>query len=210
MQRNTSLKSVFCYSLTIGTTNQVPRRMNCHILTLNAAATIKNISFQFSVVSDNSDRTFSNRGRHPLENFQNKIWSHNSRAPALFDLVNLATVLAGDTRGRFSKQQKSCWIASQREQWNRIYHQLETIQKNWKEGDKNSFNCHSEPDLWKLSEFISDDVSDNGGTDLKSRVQVFQRTAFVDKSPYVEYSWYFSRPTCCMCEQIQLCVRYIR
>ena len=108
MQRNTYLKSVFCYSLTIGTTNQVPRRMNCHILTLNAAATIKNISFQFSVVSDNSDRTFSNRGRHPLENFQNKIWSHNSRAPALFDLVNLATVLAGDARGRFSKQQKSC------------------------------------------------------------------------------------------------------
>ena len=72
MQRNTSLKSVFCYSLTIGTTNQVPRRMNCHILTLNAAATIKNISFQFSVVSDNSDRTFSNRGRHPLENSRKK------------------------------------------------------------------------------------------------------------------------------------------
>ena len=110
MQRNTYLKSVFCYSLTIGTTNQVPRRMNSHILTLNAAATIKNISFQFSVVSDNSDRTFSNRGRHPLENFQNKIWSHNSRASALFDLVNLATVLVGETRGGFSKQQKSCCI----------------------------------------------------------------------------------------------------
>ena len=51
MQRNTYLKSVFCYSLTIGTTNQVLRRMNCHILTLNAVTT-KNILFPFSVVSD--------------------------------------------------------------------------------------------------------------------------------------------------------------
>ena len=32
-------------------------------------------------VSDNSDRTFLNPGRHPLENFQSKSWSHTGWQP---------------------------------------------------------------------------------------------------------------------------------